>query len=166
MKWSKLKQETEARFADSVQGRVRVCSTRYRKPNSSAGRGWIEIDGKEVVNFSTMDSGRIWGCVYNEVTNTDCKTHPSPKDEERTAGALAERGEFSRFDLHEACFEYLNLSVESALRSRNPLIVALATIDRRLGKRRLRTIGIDLGHPLPNHMLQFRLEAEQILDPS
>jgi hypothetical protein len=58
MMWSKLKQLTEEKFADSVKNRVEIFSTRYNKPNSTAGRGWITIDGIEIVNFSTMKSGR------------------------------------------------------------------------------------------------------------
>jgi len=45
MMWSKLKQLTEDKFADSVKNRVEIFSTRYNKPNSSSGRGWITIDG-------------------------------------------------------------------------------------------------------------------------
>jgi len=160
MKWSKLKQNIEDKFADSVRGRVELYSTRYNKPNSSTGRGWITIDGKQIVNFSTMKSGEIYRCLYHEATPTDCVTHPAVPDEKRTPGLLIEEGEFSRFDLHKCCFEYLSLSVEQGLVHPSPLINLLAVLDRRLGKRRLPSLKEQKLHPLVQRFLDFRLEAE------
>ncbi|NQT88950.1 hypothetical protein HQ560_19435, partial [bacterium] len=51
MKWSKLKSQVEGMFADSVRGRVRLHSTRYRKAHDQDGRAWITIDGREIVNM-------------------------------------------------------------------------------------------------------------------
>lgn len=171
MRWSKLKQQVELRFADSVQGRVKVCSTRYRKPDSSTGRGWLEVDGVEIVNFSTMDSGRIYRCFYNEVSfpgmgEKSYATHAGPAQEDREPGNLAERGEFSRFDLHHACWDSLNLSVDDAMASENPLIRSLAYLDRRLGKRRLARIHTSTGHPMSDWFLAYRRQAESITGPS
>ena len=132
MRWSKLKHSVESRFADSVRGRVEIFSTRYNKPKSSTGRGWITIDGIEIVNFSTMKSGEIYRCVYHEATPTDCVTHPAVRENERTPGALIEEGEFSRFDLHNCCFEYLNLSIEEAFDHSSPIINLLAVLDGKI----------------------------------
>ncbi|OQP44251.1 hypothetical protein A4H97_33400 [Niastella yeongjuensis] len=160
MMWSKLKQLTEEKFADSVRKRVEIFSTRYNKPNSSTGRGWITIDGIEVVNFSTMKSGEIYCCIYHEATSTNCLKHPAVKDEERTPGLLIEEGEFSRFDLHNCCFEYLNLTVEEGLAHPSPLINLLAVLDSRLGKRRLPSLAKKKHHPLVMRLLEFRLVQE------
>jgi uncharacterized membrane protein len=163
MKWSKLKQTIEDKFADSVKGRVELFSTRYNKPNSSTGRGWITIDGEQIVNFSTMKSGEIYRCVYHEATPTDCVTHPAVPDEQRTPGQLIEEGEFSRFDLHNCCFEYLNLTVEQGLAHESPLINLLAILDKRLGKRRLPLLKEKIRHPLVRRMLDLRLKAEGLV---
>lgn len=163
MKWSKLKQTIEDKFADAVKGRVELFSTRYNKPNSSTGRGWITIDGEQIVNFSTMKSGEIYRCVYHEATPTDCVTHPAVPDEQRTPGQLIEEGEFSRFDLHNCCFEYLNLTVEQGLAHESPLINLLAVLDKRLGKRRLPSLKDQKHHPLVRRMLDFRLKVDGLV---
>jgi hypothetical protein len=162
MKWSKLKSNIEGRFADSIRGRVELFSTRYNKPNSSTGRAWITIDSTEIANFSTMKSGQIYRCVYHEATPTDCVTHPAIKANERTPGTLIEDGEFSRFDLHNCCFAYLNLSVEDALAHPSPLINLLAVLDQRFGKRRLVNIDISKLHPLVRRLYEFRLQCEGV----
>lgn len=160
MMWSKLKQLTEEKFADSVKNRVEIFSTRYHKPNSSSGRGWITMNGIEIVNFSTMKSGKIYRCIYHEATPTICKRHPAVQDEDRNPDLLVEEGEFSRFDLHNCCFEYLNLSVEEGLAHPSPLINLLAVLDRRLGKRRLPSLIEKKHHPLVTRLLKFRMTEE------
>ena len=162
MQWSKLKQTIESKFADSIKGRVEVFSTRYRKPNSDLGRGWVTIDKDEIVNFATIKSRWNYGAYYHEATQTNCLTHPAINDNERTIGELAEEGEFSRFDLHNCCWEYLNLTIEEGLEHASPIINSLAVLDKRLGKRRLITLDKDKFHPLTKRLLEFRLSAENL----
>jgi len=107
-----------------------------------------------------MKSGEIYRCIYHQATPTNCVKHQAVKDEERTAGLLIEEGEFSRFDLHNCCFEYLNLTVEDCLAHPSPLINLLAVLDRRLGKRRLPTLVERKHHPLVMRLLEFRLTEE------
>ena len=148
MKWSKLKQMVEERFADSVKGRVEIFSTRYTKPNSRDGRGWITIDKIQLVNFATPKSWQNFDAYYHEGTMTNCVTHPAIENEDRTEGNLIEDGEFSRFDLHECCWEFLDLTIEEALSHKSPLINSLAVLDKRLGKRRLVLLEKEKLHPL------------------
>ena len=58
---------------------------------------------------------------------------------------------------------YLTLPIDDALKSPSPLVRGLAVIDRRVGKRRLRSL--DIGpdeHPLVRELYQLRREAEGI----
>jgi len=160
MKWSKLKRNIEERFANSVKDRVAIFSTQYNKPESSSGRAWITTDGREVANLSGLESWSTYGAVYHETTPTFCKTHPAVEEQDRTAGSLAEKGEFSRFDLQSCCSEYLQLSIEKALTHKSPLIQSLAVLDKRLGKRRLLLIDVAILQPLVRAILEFRLDAE------
>src|SRR4051812_28421733 len=50
MKWSKLKQQVESMFAESVRGRVALWTTRYEKAHDRFGRSWITVDGREIVS--------------------------------------------------------------------------------------------------------------------
>ena len=162
MQWSKLKQITEDKFAESIQGRVELFSTSYRKPRSDNGRGWITIDKEEIVNFATVSSLWNFGAYFHEATQTNCLTHPAVADDDRTAGKIIEDGEFSRFDLHNCCWEYLSLSVLEGLEHKSPIVNSLAVLDKRLGKRRLVTIDIQKLHPLPRRLLEFRLSVENL----
>ena len=160
MQWSKLKQTIENKFADKVKGRVELYSTRYTKPNSTTGRGWITVDKRQIVNFATTKSMHNYGAYYHEATETNCVTHPAISDAERVEGNLIEEGEFSRFDLHNCCWEYLNLTIEEGLQHKSPIINFLAIADKRLGKRRLVEIDSKNLHPLVKYILDFRLNAE------
>lgn len=162
MKWSKLKQNIEDRFAESVKGRVELFSTTYRKPNSRDGRGWITIDKKEIVNFASIKSWWNFRAYYHEGTATDYLTHKAVELNNRTEGNLIEEGEFSRFDLHECAWEYLNLSIEEAINHKSPLIQTIAVLDRRLGKRRLKEIDTSNLDPLVKYFLEFRIAVENI----
>jgi hypothetical protein len=93
-------------------------------------------------------------------------THESQKkgrrpirEYERT-GTLVERGEFSRYDLHEACWKYIHSSINESVSSPNPLIQSLAVLSARVGKNRLRRFASRDLHPLTQALLAFRLRAE------
>lgn len=163
MKWSKVKKLVEDSFADSVRGRVRICSTWYQ---CRCGRGWITIDGKEIVDLSTHAAWQKYDAVYHESTKTAWRKHPSVPDEQRTPGHLAEKGEFSRFDLHEACWEYLHSNVHQALSSDNPLLVSLAVLNAKVGKTRLVQLAQEKLHPLSHALLLFRMQAEGLSRPA
>ena len=160
MKWSKLRKLVEETFADSVRGRVQVHTTAYQ---CSCGRGWITVDGEEAADLSTLVWWTKHGTAWHESAGTESFAPAPVPDEERTPGRLVEPGEFSRFDLHEACWAYLNdVSLSDALASENPLIASLAVLNARVGKNRMRRLRETPLHPLTRALLQFRMEAEGI----
>ena len=58
---------------------------------------------------------------------------------------------------------YLANPIDEALASPSPLLRALAGVDRRVGKRRLRTLDVGPGeHPLVRELYGLRCEAEEI----
>ena len=136
-----------------------MCTFTARVTSALVEEGGLPL-GEELVDLSTMLSGLIYRCQYYEATKTHCGTHAAVPDEKRRTENLVEPGEFSRFDLHEACWEYIHSSVNDSLSSRNPLIVSLAVMNAKAGKGRLeRTAGQKL-HPLTRALLQIRLAAE------
>ena len=72
----------------------------------------------------------------------------------------------SEYDDYQALADlkaYLRISIDDALKTDTPLVRALAVIDRRLGKRRLRSL--DAGpddHRLVRELYRLRCEAEGI----
>ncbi len=155
MKWSKLKKTIEEKFADSLGGRVNIFATRYTTGSYFMVRGWITIDGIEIANFSTPDNYSRYGWNAPEIN----KRIP---DTERSKELAAEKGEFSRWDFMNACWEYINQSIEDSMASENPIIMSFAVLDSRVGKRRLKLIEKNSLHPLTLRLLNLRLECEKV----
>ncbi len=75
----------------------------------------------------------------------------------------ADYGELSRQDAYRACWEFVHdISIEEAINSDDCLIQALAVLDSRIGKRRLRKIEHKKLHPLASKLFLERLKAENI----
>lgn len=156
MKWSKLKKTIEDNFAESLSRRVRIYVTRYTSGSYFMVRGWITIDKEEIANFSTPDN---YSRLEWDMSDID-KRIPA---EDRSEGNAVEKGEFSRADFLNACWQYIGMNINESLKSENPVIRAFAMLDRRLGKRRLKLIDKQNLHPLVLKCLSLRLECESIL---
>src|SRR5687767_9806138 len=99
MRWSKLKQQVEAMFAEGIRGRVELRTTRYEKAHDRFGRSWITIDGREVANMSN----------YLACGDSVADGNPGRFD----------AGVFAGYDLPLAMREYLTLSIDEAIGSPN-----------------------------------------------
>lgn len=117
MRWSKLKQQIESGLATELADRIQFHTTRYRKAHDGMGRSWITLDDVEISNMQHLS-----GPASNE--------HPDRH----------ENGVFTAYDLPNAMLQFLNINIDDALSSTNPLIRALAVIDRRTGKRRIQLL--------------------------
>lgn len=171
MQWSKLKQRVEERFADSLHRRVEVHSTRYY---SGEGRGWITVDKQEVVDMSSarvaIESGRI--ATEEPDAARVAESMIAPKGTQwyasRSYAQVLRRQDIvlSQYEFHHFLWDSLSLSIEDALTSEHYLIRALAMLDRRLGKRRLRALQLSEDeHPLVKQCYALRCEAEGITLP-
>ncbi len=160
MKWSKLKHLVEEKFASSIKDRISINSTRYG--NCTCGHAWITLDKQIVANFCTRafwnrspsfndEKGKF---VPNEVPD---RINPMYKKQ------YTDYGELSRQDAYQACWEFVHdISVEEAINSDDCLIQALAILDSRIGKRRLRKIEYKKLHPLASKLFIERLKAEKV----
>ena len=168
MMWSQLKKRIEATFADSVAGRVEVWNTRYRKSHDEEGEAWITID-KQLV--SSMGTYTYFNESYREANRLceerGCTDYRDPDQYEAYHRAhdkadqiVHDRGMFRMEDVNSALFDALNLSIDDAIKSDNPIIRAFATLDRRFGKRRLAAFDDSKEHPLVRTLYRIRCEAE------
>jgi hypothetical protein len=155
MQWSKLKKTIEEQFADSIRGRVQIYTTRYTIGSHFMARGWITIDGEEIANFSNPDHYAKFGWNDPDID----KRIPV---NERNQNVDVEKGEFSRWDFTSSCFEFINMNINDAYESTNPIILAFAILDKRVGKRRLLKFDSSQSHPLVVRMLKLRIESEGI----
>ncbi|WOI23197.1 hypothetical protein R1T42_01865 [Nonlabens ulvanivorans] len=69
-----------------------------------------------------------------------------------------EKGEFSKYDFADNAFYFLSFNVQEAIKSYNPIIKALAVVDKRIGKRTLRELKKSENHPLIKHLIELRAE--------
>jgi hypothetical protein len=136
MRWTKLKQLVEGMFAEEVRGRVALWTTRYEKAHDRFGRSWVTVDGVEVVSMSN------YLAVGEGIADGNSRRF--------------EAGVFAGYDLPAAMRAFLNLSIEGALASGNPLVRMLAVLDRRCGKRRLERIDLDAELSLVAGMVLLR----------
>ena len=196
MSWSKLKKAVEQFFAESVKGRVALRMTQYKTCEFRCGRGWITIDGREILDASThraMDAfgrevRRLMGKDAHKPMNADrrfpvyadqLKSLHMLDDTDFTAGPgeigkvrtsvrndLIERGFFTEADFLQALSRYPEMPIKDILACRNPIVRAIAMLDRRVGKRRLKAIDLKKEHLLARRLLEFRLEAEGMATPA
>lgn len=151
MRWSKIKELIEDRFAESVKGRVSLFTTRYRGAHDLEGRAAIRIDGKEVLNMSCYILDR----------ESHYKTAISARQPEaaHSDAKVTDENLFRGESLLQMA-GYLDLSVTEILNSGNPIVRALGMLDARVGKRKLRQIEISKETELVRRLWQFRCEAE------
>ncbi|WP_205500876.1 SF0329 family protein [Rufibacter psychrotolerans] len=162
MKWSKLRKELHDRLADTIKHRLDYHLTTYEHSIGYLGRAWVTFDGKELVNFSNQDTWVEFKSYSNALADTGYISHEPLNDSNRTEGKIMERGEFSKYDFAESAWRFIHLDIDSALTSHNPILRALAVVDRRVGKRRLEMIkGIEK-HPLVRKLLELRKESNTL----
>jgi hypothetical protein len=144
MQWSKLKNNVENFLCDSLKNRVEIYSTWYKKSGSpDRARGTILVDKKIVFEANTDK----WIALKKEKSNEE----------------LWQLGIFEDLKFRDSLIEYLNLSIDKALISKNVLIRALALVDRRVGKRRLSEIQIsEEEHEFVKFMYNLRCRVEKL----
>jgi len=168
MQWSQLKKRIETGFAESVAGRVEIWSTRYRRAHDDAGEAWITIDK---VKVAAMGNCRWRIALYENAGRLQEERGCSDyQDDAQNAGyhqALAEArtqtqasGVFSDYDFRRSLFAFLNLSIDDALASEDPIIRTFAMLDRRFGKRRVMAFDSREENPLVRQLHEFRHLAE------
>ena len=172
MKWSKTKKAIENLLADSVKDHVQFHMTRYGPGVSQTqARAWITWDKKELVNMSNAEwliETYALERQLREVNRTVDVNDPQQRKgydlaREEARDIVRKKGVLSRFQFEESVEKYLDLSIENALQSDNPIIQAIAMFDRRLGKRRLVQICPDTSaHLLVRLFYTLRCKAEEI----
>lgn len=126
MRWSKLKQQVEARFAPALQNRLTVELTKYNKPSKSElGEFFVLLDKAKI--FSASEAA-----AYRD-SNHQYYRRPEEFD------AIGITTEFrAPSDLRKS----LSWSISEFLSQPNPLLRGLAIADSRFGKRRIEQIAV------------------------
>ena len=126
--------------------------TKYRKPtNNEEGRWAIYLGGDEAIGV---------GCIKADIELSKLQAK-YPGDLARAYEELCSIGHHTVPVFEGSLQEYLNMSIEEALSSKDVLHRCLALIDRRLGKRRLTNIKTG-SHPAERKFLELRYQSENM----
>jgi hypothetical protein len=112
MKWSKLRSLFITHLAPELQGRIDVHAASY----PSGGRTWLSFGGHEIV------------CVQAPGWTRQVFRHST----------CADLHEGQTLQLGDAIYTLVHTGIDDCLSSDNPLVQAVALLDRRCGKRRLK----------------------------
>lgn len=153
-----------------MKGRVEIWSTRYRHAHDGEGEAWITIDKTRIRTMGTLRYYVAQGAAARRIQEErGCTDFRNP---EQSAGyynawneanrTVQEDGIFGASDLNRSLFAYLNLSIEDALESQNPIIQAFGLLDKRFGKRRLAEFDPGGKNPLVVQLYLFRCGVEGV----
>ncbi|MGD6940611.1 SF0329 family protein [Cytobacillus gottheilii] len=183
MKWTKLKKLLENRLCESLKGRLEIRTTAYRKAHDQPSRMWITLDKKEI--YCAAD--QVFEMNVEEqyqLLKEEQQLEPIPYDSDWTTmfqskerAALLDAYEeaeqivikknvIAEYSMYHSLLEYIQLSIDEALQSQDPVIKAFAMLDRRLGKRRLEKLKEENkeSHSFIQLLLQIRCEAEGLIN--
>ena len=157
MQWSKLRSTVRALICEELRQRIDFHATSYRNSHDEAEKVWITIDGETILTAS-------W---YHH------QWHGWPRDNK---GRLDHQSKFpggidkAKDEVHlpqevgDVLRAYVDMPIDVAIESSNPLMRALSIIDRRVGKRRLEAIKIsENDHSLVREF--YRLRRESVNQP-
>lgn len=142
--WLGLRKKIKERFAGDLEKRLDLHYTVYNSKDRRTVRGgapwrlWFALDGEEIFTVDSFTAGALLVTSESEPDGT------SGIDIDAVMDALK---------------LYLNESVEDLLNSPQPLLRALALVDKRLGKRRLQEISVDEEPPIVKELYAARLKS-------
>jgi hypothetical protein len=161
VQWSKLRVSIRSLISAELRGRVDFHVTGYHRRLSKKVRsGEVTIDGEPVLRFS-----------YDRFCKEGDGWFASARD---SSGAIPSSAETvwcseQRDEIHppqqlgDAMRAYLDMQVQVALKSPNPLLRFLAIIDRRVGRRVLEELEIGGDeHTLVQKFYRLRMQAIQL----
>ncbi len=158
MRWSKLRKELLDRLAESLKGRLDYHLTTYKNSTGYVGRAWITWDGKEILNFSNQDTWNEFRSYSNKLAGTYRIAHSIDNTTSDMRGTdILLKGEFSKYDFSVNAHSYLSMNVHSALKSGNPILMALAIVDKRIGNRTIVKLINTEVHPLIAYLIELRM---------
>lgn len=157
MQWSKLRVDLLAFVAPKLRGRIDYHLTTYRKLSEQAHEVWITVDQQRVFCASYSRHN-----IAEHVLEWKRGIRPWDEGKEGKAAEdiLTSREIHDAGDVVSSFRTYLDLDPQIALTSTDPILRALAMVDRRIGARTLREIQLaDKEHSLVRRFRDLRVET-------
>lgn len=134
--WAGLRSQLQGFLCESLRDRVSYFLTRYHDVHNAYGRAAIQLDGKELVIFSWIEMYRQEEDLHQSWKETGVWDENHLKWKEKWDRDCT----YYEMDFLDAALRYRNLPVKEALESDDFLLKIFAIMDKRIGKRTLRTI--------------------------
>lgn len=164
MAWSKLKTRWLDLLAPALRGRLDVHQAGYRAAYEGRGRAWVTFDGETVASFCEFAHENAWRAEGERLrTDEQHKRGHGDLFTDAARAAAAARGTLppDRHEVGDALAALIGGTPEAALASGEPVRVAFALLDRRLGKRRLHAVDRAALPPLVLRFYDLRCAAEK-----
>lgn len=165
--WSKTRKKLEDLICDGLKNRVKFFVTQYRKSHDQHGRACIIVDGKEVFDMCDLKYNvKAWDKEIELKKNPELRRYKESYSTFWEADEIVrEQGVFNEDHFFDAVTQYLNNPIENSLKSENMIVLILALLDRRVGKRTLNSIKVEIKkrHTMVQYFYKLRCEAEGIL---
>jgi hypothetical protein len=156
MQWSKLRSHLLELIAPGIRERVDFHLTYYRGFGSSGTEFWITIDQQKVLSGG-YGRANIAGHVTSR--RTGFRQYGDGPEQKKLDDILQRREIHDPRDITSSIRTYFDLDPQIALTSSDPILKALAIIDKRIGKRTLKSIKLaDDEHSLVKAFYALRLE--------
>ena len=164
MRWSAARKHFDALLAPSVASHVELHATRYHGAPDQEGRGWITWDGRELKSFSAYP---FLSRRYDLASSFQGLGQGVEEAYGRGDEIAEQEGFFDYYRFLDAVEAYPSLAIRAAVNATDPIIRALAMLDRRLGKRRLASMEFSADEqPFVVKLHALRCEAEGLAPTS
>lgn len=135
--WSKMRHKLENEYlAESLKGHICYFATSYSKYPDHEGRASILLDGKQIIEGSYCGRWNKYQLLPKDENYNLRISYEFPIMDD----VALQFGQFDQRCFYEAFYEFDNQSIEKSLSSENAIVRVFALLDRRIGKRRLRSI--------------------------
>lgn len=138
--WGGMRNKLEKDYlCPALRGHIQYFATSYSKCPDHEGRAAVRLDGEEVLKSNYYEA-----CLAEWNASLAVKAaHPEASRQEQWRLSRQETlndGGFDQREFYSAFQEFDNQAIEKSLCSPNPLVRMFALLDRRVGKRRLRSL--------------------------
>lgn len=157
MQWSKLRADLLEFITPKLRGRIDYHLTTYRKLSEQAHEVWITIDRERVFSASYFRHARAENVVW---WRRKVSLSAGGKEGKTAEDILTSREIHDAGDVVSSFRTYLDLDPQIALTSTDPILRALAMVDRRIGTRTLRSVRVESKeHSLVKRFRDLRVET-------
>lgn len=149
----------------SLKERVKYFVTQYTKTHDDHGRVCIIVDNKEVFNMCDLTFNvAVWNKQEELNKNLNSQEKANSSNYWAANKIIKENGIFNEDHFFEALNQYFNNPIGDSLNSENIIVVVLAVLDRRVGKRALLKIRdkMEMQHYIVKYFYALKCDAEGI----